>query len=574
MRGDEMCTTSVLREWQDQDHRTSLHLACELGLPRASELLVALLGTSIVAARDDLGSQPLHTAAQSGSLETVQCLLLHGAQASSSDRSGVAPMHFAASGGHTEIIKVLREHGASIEAQSVAGVPLHWAAGEGQTEAIKLLLELGVARDPLDADGFSPLGIAVVAGMEDVAILLLESGAKPSVSRLPNGLTLLHVAAELGMDVLAKKLLATPSGRSMATSETEGRLPIHVAAEHGNKTVVELLLPLSNLAEGTTADELIEAAMCSGEGWDSWDATESPFAMGSAMSISEGATLFHGSPYKNQQMATPCSALSSASKADFMSTTPITPPVPIAWPDEPRVAASTAEALAGASRSAARGDELVAENDLPGAFKAYTDAILFHGMDATLWGKRAGLQLMIAQSEGKLPRQLRMLCMKHELAEPNDRSCVLKAYSDAVVATELDPQSPLARRLLGKLDDAEVQFARARDFDMLSAGAVGASCPYEIGAAGLLEQRLLCGSGEFGHVSSPRYSSLIGKQSPRAAVRGGAARQSDRTKTTPVSPLRMQLKKLGRPQNAGDDQAVCSPLSKVRSSLRPMKLRI
>ena len=82
-------------------------------------------------------------------------------------------------------------------------------------------------------------------------------------------MNLLHLAAEMGMERLAARLLKLPqgpgyalqqAGGSMEGRSMEGRLPIHFAAEHRCNSIVEMLLPFSQLAQGTSVEELIEDA--------------------------------------------------------------------------------------------------------------------------------------------------------------------------------------------------------------------------------------------------------------------------------------------------------------------------
>jgi len=215
-------------------------------------------------------------------------------------------------------------------------------------------------RNPGDGEGWWSCTLAT-----PVPPLSCPAGAWLFSSRLPNQTTLLHVCAEVGLEKLAARLLGSPQGCAEAKREVDGRLPIHVAAEAGHCSLVQLLLGHSGLAEGTTTEELMENASCAG--LSSSDGALSPCGMShqrTPLSALSMARATGPSPL----MQAPCTALLWPVKTsqDFMAHSPITPPIPVSWPNEPTEAASTPEARISACRSSARGDQMVTENDLSG----------------------------------------------------------------------------------------------------------------------------------------------------------------------------------------------------------------
>jgi len=532
-------------------------MACEMGLQRAAGVLLDISGPHAANAEDDMKSTPLHAAVQSGSLPLVRFLLDKGATAGKADRSGVCPLHYAASAGHLDIIDLLLQRGAKVDCLSGAGTPLHWAAGENKCDSVKKLIEHGANKDIQDSDGISPVSMAIVSGAEDVACLLLDAGAQVSNHGLPHGMTLLHYSAELGLDQVVPRMVATPYGKAAARQETEGRRPIHMAAEAGYDAIAQLLLPVSGLPLGTTLAEVMEAAhSITAAEWDLYTSEEgSPFRLDTAMSLSDAGTSTGPTP-----SATPMSTVSMGAPPSLqgLSPAPVSPMLDAPRPVEPVTSASSPDMLAGAAEQAARGDQMMADNDFEGALQSYTDAIRCHGADARLWGKRAGTQMVNAQCSG----------------QPDCKQQILKAYGDALVATEIDPQSPFARHVLGKAlallgheEDAEAQLALAKEFLHQSPSDMSSDS-----MAPLL--RKLDGGGGLSdpmeHLRTPPARSSPIKSSLRLSGKN------------PVSPLRHQLKKLGRsappvvvcPAGALEEHQVASPFSKMRSSLRPMRLRI
>jgi ankyrin repeat protein len=142
------------------------------------------------------GDTALMLAARSGSLSAVQALLAAGARVDARDAwHGETALMWAAGENHADVVRVLAGHGAAIDAVSTAftwdlkqtGVAsqlprggltalLH-AAREDALEAAAVLFELGANPNLLDAQGLSPLRVAITNGNLDIAKLLLERGA-------------------------------------------------------------------------------------------------------------------------------------------------------------------------------------------------------------------------------------------------------------------------------------------------------------------------------------------------------------------------------------------------------------
>jgi len=115
---------------------------------------------------------------------------------------------------------------------------------------VKTLLDFEVDLSAVDANGNSPLMLAVLAEQRDVTFYLLslmDDGApghrvcraKPNMPN-PKGYRVIHIAAERGDHVLVQALLEAGALPSLRNSD--GALPIHLAAKHGHIQVIEALL--------------------------------------------------------------------------------------------------------------------------------------------------------------------------------------------------------------------------------------------------------------------------------------------------------------------------------------------
>lgn len=104
----------------------------------------------------------------------------------------------------------------------------------------------------------TPLIVAATANHHEVVKVLLGAGAAVDFVAGESGITALHMAAEHGNKAMVEMLLAADAGPSCATvAERHGLKPVELAAGGSHREIVELLLPLSQV-EGSV-DELIAA---------------------------------------------------------------------------------------------------------------------------------------------------------------------------------------------------------------------------------------------------------------------------------------------------------------------------
>ena len=210
---------------------TPLHVAAEHGHLAVAQLLIA--NGAALDARTDAGLRPLHFAAIENDADMTRLLLESGAQPGTRTDSGHTPLHLAAQKPHLEVAKALLTHGASNEAQTNLGhTPLHLATLMGETAVVKLLLASGALVDARNGQsGHTPLHVAAHCprageGCADMARLLLSLGATPSVND-SRGITPLHIAAERGADQMVTELVRR--GAAVDTVTDYGLAPLSVA---------------------------------------------------------------------------------------------------------------------------------------------------------------------------------------------------------------------------------------------------------------------------------------------------------------------------------------------------------
>jgi len=227
------------------------------------DLVVLLLDSGAKPGIVSFGSTPLHIAVLHNRPDIVSLLLDHTADVNARTRNGeLTPLDFAVMQGNLPMTKLLVEHGADVR----DGTALHIAASRALTDIARLLLKSGADPNVRDADGVTPVEVAVHKGNREIAELLIDSGAKippelfgEAVLRgqqevldmllrkgagvnvgLASGSTPLHDASLKGYDGIVTLLLAR--GANVDIRNASGATPLHDAALNGKASVARILL--------------------------------------------------------------------------------------------------------------------------------------------------------------------------------------------------------------------------------------------------------------------------------------------------------------------------------------------
>ncbi len=334
LRDDLETATLLIRAGADPKAATRygvrpLALAAANG---AAPVIVALAeaGADVNAASPE-GETPLMLAARVGRVDAIDALLGRGAAVNAREGwKGQSALMWAAGEGYTPAISGLVKAGADLGARSKGGfTPLLFAVRNGHLEAVRLLLTLGA--DPNDtvtvgapaADRYgrrptapdaptSALGMAIINGYYELAMLLLEGGANANIAdprgsllhalafmRRPGSGNPPHPSGRVDTLELATALLARgadpnrriawreiPFDRDLAATRLPPNIPIgrnflsfigatpfYLAAKHGDVAFMRLLVASGADPKMTTVQGVTPLMAAAGLGF--WDG-ESP----------------------------------------------------------------------------------------------------------------------------------------------------------------------------------------------------------------------------------------------------------------------------------------------------------
>ncbi|XP_046562242.1 ankyrin repeat domain-containing protein 50-like [Haliotis rubra] len=246
--------------------RTAVMLAAANGHKDVVEMFVDKGAT--VSFVDETGNNILHCACRRGDMEAVKYILSQKmVDVNSYGPRKKTPLMVAAEHGHKEVVELLVTHGADLSLSVKGGDNiLHIACNRGQFDVVKYLLSLNSV--DINSRGYkkrTPVMAAAEHGHKEVVELLVTHGADLSLS-VKGRDDILHIACNRGQFDVVKYLLSLNSV-DINSMGYKKRTPVMVAAEHGHKEVVELLVThgadLSLSVKGR--DDILHIACKSGQ---------------------------------------------------------------------------------------------------------------------------------------------------------------------------------------------------------------------------------------------------------------------------------------------------------------------
>ena len=384
----------VITDFQAEG-RTLLHIASASGHTAVFDVVLGKLDAAtkqaLVNRADDKGFTPLINATIGENAAIMARLLKLGAQVNARNKDQASAVHFASGDGSLERTRLLVDAGADVTLLSLSGGNcLHWAAGKGRSTIIKYLLSLRLPA--LDVNLSLPscppaIIMAAVACSDEGVVALVEAGADVGML-LSGNLTLLHICAEQNLLAAAAAIVKTETGRKCCVIETtDGNRPLHLAAMHGQESMVRLLLPHSGVGgEGADVPALLRDGK---ERLRLWEAAHA----------GDGASV---GPDSQQQGGSSAAGASNGGGNAGGSGSSVGNKPRSTRALEPVTPAASPEAAARADAAKDAGNAHFKAKRFAQALEAYTEAIQQQGDDATFWSNRSACFLSMGDAPNAL----------------------------------------------------------------------------------------------------------------------------------------------------------------------------
>lgn len=243
LEGEELANINAT----DACGRTAIYTAVSNNSLRCLRLLLEHGGNANTAAGGRCHNMtPLHLAVLDSKHEALKQLLQNGVSLTPVDESGQIPLALArVIGNSTSVTMMENELERRTEILKHLSSKLCNACGSGSIEAVEEVLnECGPSKEQVlnlipDQD-LPPLCSASSAGSLELVDLLLKNGAAPVCQR-GSGLSPVHLACLAGHPAVVQRLLKEYPDLAMARS-VDHRLPLHVAASHPSVESLQCIL--------------------------------------------------------------------------------------------------------------------------------------------------------------------------------------------------------------------------------------------------------------------------------------------------------------------------------------------
>lgn len=224
---------------KSKDGRTCLHYAASFAKDDIVKLLLNKKADCNIPGgpKDQL---PLHMACArtSGAVTVVQYLLKSAGKETrlNTDKGGYIPLFFAAEVGNVSVCKELltqhTEQQLSAQREDNGDTVLHIACRRRDLDLVKMLLDSGISVDAKNYDGHTALHISAWEGDEMLVKYLYQMKANPNLcdkmDRVP-----VHLAAERGHTTIVD-LLVDKCKASIAARTKDGSTLMHIASTYGH----------------------------------------------------------------------------------------------------------------------------------------------------------------------------------------------------------------------------------------------------------------------------------------------------------------------------------------------------
>jgi len=201
-----------------------------------------IINPTTIIAKDGLGNNMLHYAAQWNLNGVIPVIIRNGISVESANATGETPLFFAIKTDSPSTIRTLVENNASLNARDSQGNSvLHAAVRWNSVNCASLLVTYDIDINAHSLNGNTPLHDAVMLGMGEIETILINSKANLEVRNL-DGNTPFMEAVRSGYISSVEKLAR--NGADFTTRNISGDTPLHIAVGMERYDLVNMLLGL------------------------------------------------------------------------------------------------------------------------------------------------------------------------------------------------------------------------------------------------------------------------------------------------------------------------------------------
>jgi len=260
----------ALVDARNREGDTALHIAVRMNQKDSSEFLISrgasifsnnsagqsplfiaftsngirewIINPTTINARDGLGNNMLHYAAEWKFNNVIPIIIRHGVSVEEANATGETPIFMAVKTNSTSTIKVLVDNNANLNARDSQGNSiLHTAVRWNSKESVEMLISYKMDINTHSLNGNTPLHDAVTHRMADIESILIRNGANLEARNI-DGNTPFMEAVRSGIIPSVERLA---NGKAdISTRNIRGDTPLHIAVSTEQTEIVNTLLKM------------------------------------------------------------------------------------------------------------------------------------------------------------------------------------------------------------------------------------------------------------------------------------------------------------------------------------------
>jgi ankyrin repeat protein len=211
-----------------------------LALTSANGIRQWMLNSTTIIAKDGIGNNMLHYAAQWNLSNAIPVIIQKGVSVEEANATGETPIFMATKTNSPSTIKTLLDNNANLNVTDNQGnTLLHAAVRWNAANAAALLIGSGIDINAHTLNGETALHNAVILGMGDIETLLIKEGANLEERDIDGNTPFMEAVRAVALSSIEK---LAKNGADTNTRNIRGDTPLHIAVATERYEVVNLLL--------------------------------------------------------------------------------------------------------------------------------------------------------------------------------------------------------------------------------------------------------------------------------------------------------------------------------------------
>jgi len=205
-----------------------------------SNLREWIINPTTITAKDGLGNNMLHYAAEWGLNNAITMIIRSGIPVDSQNATGQTPLFMATKSNNASTLKIFVDNNANINARDSQGnSPLHAAVRWNAVTSVTYLISAGIDVDVHSLNGNTPLHDSVTLNLPEIQALLISKGANLESKNIDGNTPLMEAVRGAYLNSI-DKLIA--SNADTSTRNIRGDTPLHIAVATERIDIINRLL--------------------------------------------------------------------------------------------------------------------------------------------------------------------------------------------------------------------------------------------------------------------------------------------------------------------------------------------